>query len=91
MAAMSGKIINLNAICRDAGIRYEMARRYLEVLTDTLVAFSVPAWSGSDRAGLVAHPKIFLFDLGVRNALLRRPLDVPLEDEKGYLFEHLLA
>jgi predicted AAA+ superfamily ATPase len=91
MAASSGRILNLNALCRDAGIRYETARRYLDVLLETLVAFEVPAWSGSDRAGLVAHPKIFLFDLGVRNALLRRPLDLPSEDEKGLLFEHLVA
>jgi predicted AAA+ superfamily ATPase len=58
---------------------------------ETLVAFQVPAWSGSDRASLVAHPKVFLFDLGVRNALLRRPLDRAAEDEKGLLFEHLVA
>lgn len=56
-----------------------------------MVAFSVPAWSGSDRASLVSHPKLFLFDLGVRNSLLRRPLDAPLADEKGILLEHLVA
>jgi hypothetical protein len=39
----------------------------------------------------VSHAKLFLFDLGVRNALLRRPLDRPLEDERGLLFEHLMA
>jgi hypothetical protein len=27
------------------------------------------------RGSLLAHPKIYLFDLGVRNALLRRALD----------------
>ena len=91
VAASSGRILNVNSLCREAGIRYETARRYLDVLLDTLVAFNVPAWSGSDRSGLVTHPKIFLFDLGVRNALLRRPLDASLEDEKGLLFEHLVA
>jgi len=91
VAAASGKILNLQALCRDAALSYETARRYIEVLQDTLVAFSVPAWSGSDRARLVAHPKIYLFDLGVRNALLHRPLDRPLEDERGLLFEHFVA
>jgi uncharacterized protein len=91
MAASSGKILNLNALCREASVRYETARRYLEVLEDTLIVFSVPAWSGSDRASLIAHPKILMFDLGVRNALLRRPLDLPQEDERGLLLEHLVA
>ncbi|MEW6364686.1 MAG: ATP-binding protein [Acidobacteriota bacterium] len=91
MAASSGRVLNLNALCGDAGVRYETARRYVEILEDTLVAFRAPAWSGSALAGLVAHPKIFLFDLGVRNAILRRPLDRPLEDERGLLLEHLVA
>jgi hypothetical protein len=32
-----------------------------------------------------------LFDLGVRNAILRRPLDRPLDDERGLLLEHLVG
>lgn len=91
VAASSGTILNLNALCREAAIGYETARRYVDVLEDTLLCFRVPAWSGSDRASLVAHPKRFLFDTGVRNALLRRPLDRHLEDEKGLLLEHLVA
>lgn len=91
VAASSGRILNLHALSREAAISYETARRYLEVLEDTLVLFRVPAWSGSDRASIVAHPKLLLFDIGVRNALLRRPLDRPLEDERGILLEHLVG
>jgi predicted AAA+ superfamily ATPase len=49
------------------------------------------AWSGTTRSSLIAHPKYYFFDLGVRNALLRRPLDRCLDDERGLLLEHLLA
>lgn len=91
VAASSGRIINLQALSRDAAVSYETARRYLEVLEDTLIAVRIPAWSGSDRASLVVHPKILMFDLGVRNALLRRPLDRPLPDERGLLLEHLVG
>ena len=89
--ASSGRIVNLNALSRDAAVSYETARRYLDVLEDTLILFRIPAWSGSDRASLVAHPKLMLFDLGVRNAILRRPLDRPLDDERGLLLEHLVG
>ena len=91
VAAASGRILNVHKLARDAGLGYETARRYLEVLEDTLVAFRVPAWSGSDRANLIRHPKLIFFDIGVRNALLRRPLDRPLDDERGLLLEHLVA
>jgi len=91
VAAESGKVINLAGLCQKAGLSYETARRYVEALEDTLVVFRVPAWSGSDRASLIAHPRIFFFDLGVRNALLRRPLERPLDDERGTLLEHVVA
>jgi predicted AAA+ superfamily ATPase len=91
LAASSGKVLNVNALCRDAGVGYETARRYMSVVEDTLVGFTIPAWSGSDRSKLVSHPKMYLFDLGVRNALLRRPLDRPSPDERGLLFEHFIA
>lgn len=91
VAAASGTIVNVNALCRAAEIQHETARRYLDVLEETLVMFRVPAWSGTERASLVAHPKLYLFDIGVRNALLRRPLDRPLEDERGLLLEHFVA
>jgi predicted AAA+ superfamily ATPase len=91
VAAASGTIVNVNALCRAAEIQHETARRYLDVLEETLVMFRIPAWSGSTRASLVAHPKLYLFDIGVRNALLRRPLDRPLDDERGLLLEHFVA
>lgn len=90
-AASSGRILNLQALCRDAAVGYETVRRYVQILEDTLVAYRIPAWSGSDRARLVSHSKLFLFDTGVRNALLRRPLDHPLDDDRGILLEHLVA
>jgi len=91
MAASSGHILNVQALCRQAGLGYETTRRYIEVLEDTLIMFRVPAWSGSSRSSTVGHPRLFLFDIGVRNALLRRPLDAPLPDERGILLEHFVA
>jgi predicted AAA+ superfamily ATPase len=91
VAAGSGRVINLHALSKDAAVSYETARRHLDVLEDTLLLFRVPAWSGSDRATIVAHPKLLLFDIGVRNALLRRPLDRPLADERGLLLDHLVG
>ena len=91
MAASSGRILNVQAMCRQAGLGYETTRRYIEVLEDTLVMFRVPAWSGSSRSSIVGHPRLYLFDIGVRNALLRRPLDAPLPDERGILLEHFVA
>ena len=91
VAAASGTILNIHRLCKEAGVRYETARRYIEILEDTLIVFRVPAYRASARGQILAHPRLYLFDLGVRNALLRRPLDRPLDDERGLLLEHLVA
>ena len=89
MAAASGRILNVNALCREAGIGYETTRRYLEVLEDTLLVYRIPAWSGKTPSCLIAHPKYYFFDIGVRNVLLRRPLGRCLEDERGLLSSNI--
>lgn len=91
VAAASGTILNIQRLCKEAGVRYETARRYVEILEDTLIVFRIPAHRASARGRILAHPRLYLFDLGVRNALLRRPLDRPLDDERGLLLEHLVA
>ena len=91
VATASGRILNISSLARDAGIGIQTVRRYIEVMEDTLLLFRIPAWSGSDRASLLAHPKVYLFDVGVRNALLRRKLDEYQQDERGLLLEHYVA
>lgn len=91
VAASSGRILNVRELSMEVGLGYETVRRYVQILEDTLLVFPVLAWSGSDRKSLIAHPKLYLFDVGVRNALLHRPLDHALQDERGLLLEHFLA
>jgi predicted AAA+ superfamily ATPase len=83
-AASSGRVVNLHALSRDAAVSYETARRYLDVLEDTLLLFWIPAWRGSDRASLVAYARkdtrrIVLF-LGERRQQLDDVEVLPLED-----------
>jgi predicted AAA+ superfamily ATPase len=60
VAACSGRVANVHALCRDASLGYETVRRYIDVIEDTLILFRVQAWSESDRTSLVSHPKLFL-------------------------------
>lgn len=43
ITAASGRILNLNALCRDARLSYGTVRRYDDVLEDMLLAFRVLA------------------------------------------------
>ncbi len=87
VAAQNGDLLNHANIARDAGIAARTVLEYVQVLEDTLIGFRLPAYARGVRARLVSHPKFFLFDNGVTNAVRRRLDAVPDQQERGRLFE----
>lgn len=87
IAAQSGDLLNAEAIARDAGVAARTVREYCQILEDTLLAFRLEPWRRSPRARLVAHPRLYLFDTGVTNALAQRARAVPDATARGRLFE----
>jgi predicted AAA+ superfamily ATPase len=90
-AAQSGEILNAEAVARDAAVAARTVREYFQILEDTLIAFRLEAWRKSPRARLVTHPRVYLFDTGVTNALCRRLHAVPDTTTRGRLFEQWLV
>ncbi len=86
--AYSGLILNTSALSREAGLPTRTVHSYFEILEDTMIAFRVPAWERSPRKQLIAHPKFYLFDNGVLNALRRNLAEAPDPATRGVLFEH---
>jgi predicted AAA+ superfamily ATPase len=88
VASRCTEFVDLAKLSSEAMINRESARRYFEILEDTLVLETVPAFGKSSRRRLVQHPRFFCFDNGVLNGLLES-VEVPA-DRKGRLFENLL-
>ena len=87
-AAQSGDWINYSKLASDAEIAKETLRRYYDILSDTLLAFRLPAFSPVSSARRVSQrDRIFIFDVGVRNALLGQHRHAPSPTERGHLFE----
>ncbi len=91
-ADQSGKIVNYSTMARETGVRSKTVKTYYEILEDTLVALRLPPYLKSRRKRLVAHPKYYLFDLGVINALCGRftPESIRVPTVFGLLFEHFI-
>lgn len=87
VAAQSGEIVNFSAIGRDASVATRTVESYFQILEDTLVGFRLEAWRSSPRARMVTHPRFYLFDPGVTNALNRRLTAPPEPATAGRLFE----
>lgn len=91
-AVESSNLLNYSNIAREAETSYKTIKEYFQILSDTLIGFFLEPYHKSDRKRLVKHPKFYLFDNGVRNALLNRHLS-PIEEktyEYGVLFESFI-
>lgn len=86
--AGSGDFIDFTKFASRAAIERMTARRYFDVMVDTLVVRSVEPFTKSVKRRLVQHPRYYLFDVGVLNGALRN-FEVSA-DRVGVLFEHLV-
>jgi predicted AAA+ superfamily ATPase len=84
---MNGQILNVESIAREAKVKRPTVDSYIEVLTDTLIAFRLPSYKPALRINEVNHPKLYFFDSGVARAasgLTREEID---PSYRGFLFE----
>jgi predicted AAA+ superfamily ATPase len=91
-AQQSGKLINYSEIASQLSVDPKTIKTYFEILEDTLLGFSLPAYHRSIRKQQRQSPKFFLFDMGVKRAL-ERTLAIPLRSSTsafGDAFEHYL-
>lgn len=64
-----GEITNYTNIARECSVTVKTIQEYYQILEDTFIAYRIDPWIKSIRKRLVAHPRYYLFDMGVSNAL----------------------
>lgn len=87
-AAWSGDFVDFTKLSSLAEIERTSARRYFEILMDTLVVHRLEAFAKSDKVRLIQHPRYYFFDVGVLNGIMGN--FEASEDRIGHLFEHLV-
>lgn len=90
-AQLSGTLLNYNSIARDLGVDWATVRSYFEILEDTLLGFTLPAYDRSLRKQQLKAGKFYFFDVGVKRALDRvLELEPTTGQQVGPLFEQLV-
>lgn len=90
-AAQFGELVNYSAISRECALPIRTVQGYYEILEDTLIGMRLEPWRKSLRKRLSGHPKFYLFDNGVTNAINHRLSDMPDSILKGRLFEQFIV
>ena len=91
-ADQSGKIVSFSTISREAGVSSKTVKGYYQILEDTLIAIKLEPYLKSARKRLTMHPKYYLFDIGVINAINGRTSVSSVRGSTAYgmLFEHFV-
>jgi predicted AAA+ superfamily ATPase len=88
-ALESGTATNYRKLGSEVGLTLNTVKNYYSILLDTLVAVLLEPHTRNARRRLALTPKLYLFDLGVRNAAAGLPLGPALVKlDAGRLFEH---
>jgi predicted AAA+ superfamily ATPase len=92
-AQLNTEIVNHTNIARDVGVSDKTISAYFEILEDTLVGFSLPAFHRSVRKQQRQAPKFYFFDVGVANALGHTIQQRVVPNTYGYgkAFEHFIV
>lgn len=87
-AEASGQELNYSQLASDSEIPKETLRRFYELLEDTLLITTLKGFSDikTQRKAVQRDKKIF-FDMGVKNAILKRQRNTFSDTELGMLFE----
>ncbi|MCK5320656.1 ATP-binding protein [Candidatus Parcubacteria bacterium] len=88
-ALESGTSPNFSKLSWQSGVSQPAIKEFYNILEDTLVAKRVDPFLKNARKRIMSSSRYYFFDLGVRNALARLPLEKKMINaQKGILFEH---
>ncbi len=90
-AQHSTELINFENIARESATKALTVKSFFQILEDTLIGYTLPAWDQSVRKQLAQHPKFYFFDNGALNAITMQTMSEKLmPDLRGKLFEQWL-
>lgn len=90
LASQIGNLLNISELSNTIGISRRDIEKYLDLLEFTFVLDKIFPFKRNIRAQVTKMPKIYFFDLGIRNAILGNFLDIESRQDIGNIFENFV-
>jgi len=90
LALQLGSEVSYTELANLVGLDYKTVEKYIRVLEQAFVIFRLTPFSRNLRKELSKKRKIFFWDCGVRNALIRNFNPLSLRNDQGALWENFL-
>jgi predicted AAA+ superfamily ATPase len=88
IALQTGSESSLNELAQITGTNVHTVKRYLELLEKSFVIFRLYSFSRNLRKELAKSQKIYFYDVGIRNAVIRNFNEMNLRTDAGGLWEN---
>lgn len=96
MSLSHGSTLNITNIARECHVKRTTVNDWISILEDLLICYQINVFTSRAKRELSAHPKMYLFDVGVYRAL--RPRSIKDSDSEvngagleGLVAQHLMA
>lgn len=91
LALNPGNLVEYQELSAISGFDFLSLKKYLNFLEKTFITFPVRPFYSNRRVELVKNPKIYFYDLGLRNSLIDNFLLFDHRPDKGNLAENFVA
>ncbi|MBN2682154.1 MAG: ATP-binding protein [Bacteroidales bacterium] len=91
LAFQIGSEVSLNELSNKLGVHVNTIKRYIELLEYNYVIFRLPALSNNPRNEIGKSQKIYFYDCGIRNSLIRNFNPLNLRNDIGQLWENFVV
>jgi len=87
LAQNQGSIVSIANLAREVGLSEPAITKHLEIMHQTFVAFPLASYSNNLGNELKKIKKYYLYDLGIRNSLLKDFSSIENRQDKGAILE----
>lgn len=91
LALQVGSEVNLHELAQQLGVSRPTVKEYLDLLEQSFVVFRLRAFSRNLRKEISKSFKVYFYDLGIRNSLIRNFNPMSLRPDVGALWENLMV
>lgn len=90
LAYQVGSLVNVSEIANRLAIDVKTVKRYISLFEQSFIIFSLSPYSNRKRSEIGKMPKIYFYDVGLRNALIDNFQSLYVRSDSGAIFENFI-
>ena len=90
IALQLGSEVSVREIAASLGANKDTVSNYIEIFVKNYILIPLPSFKSNTRRAVSENRKLYFYDLGIRNALVKDFRDLDLRPDKGGVFENFI-